>query len=119
MQGIADRDVSRRVVAAVFMAFCALVVGIALVVASAAGANAKLVGKTKHSPKANCPEDCTVLGSVTGFVSRTDKRKQPFRIRDNGRLVAWSTRISRPSKDQKNDFGHLFESNKYGRKATA
>src|SRR5436190_23563046 len=101
MQGIADRDVSRRVVAAVFMAFCALVVGIALVVASAAGSSAKLVGKTKHSPKANCPEDCTVLGSVTGFETRTDKKRQPFRIRENGKLVAWSARIANPSHNQR------------------
>jgi hypothetical protein len=119
MPAVADSPKPRRRAAALFALGCALLAGVAMLASSAIGSNAKLVGKTKHSPKANCPEDCTVLGSVTGFVSRTDKRKQPFRIRDNGRLVAWSTRISRPSKDQKNDFGHLFESKKYGRKATA
>jgi hypothetical protein len=107
-----------RVAVALFALLCAVVVGIGLLVASADGSNAKLVGKTKHSPKANCPEECTVLGSVTGFETRTDKKKQPFRIRSNGKLVGWSARLARPSHKQKDNFGHLFQSNKYGRKAT-
>ena len=114
----ADSHAPRRLLAATFAALCALVIGVALLTASADGSNAKLVGKTKHSPKANCPEECTVLGSVTGFETRTDKKKQPFRIRSNGKLVGWSARLARPSSKQKDNFGQLFQSKKYGRKAT-
>src|SRR3954465_15778823 len=118
MQGIAERHTPRRLAAVVFAALCSLVVGIGLIAASADGSNAKLVGKTKHSPRANCPKECTVLGSVTGFETRTDKKKQPFRIRSNGKLVAWSVRLAKPSGSQRENFGQLFQTKKYGRKAT-
>jgi hypothetical protein len=109
--------------ALVFAALCAALVG--LVVASMAGArNATVLGKTKRTPKPACPnrqqpENCEVVGRVTGFPLVAGGEKRPFRVRRNGRIVAWAVDLSRPTKDQRNGVGTLFRSDRFGKAPTA
>jgi hypothetical protein len=88
---------------------CVLSVGLAV------GAGGKVIGKTKHTPKPNCPSPenitpeneekaCRVSGRVTGFQSMADGRKNPFKVRQSGRLVAWSVSLSHPNKTERKFF---------------
>jgi hypothetical protein len=106
-----------------FAALCAALVGLSLV--SLAGAqNATVLGKTKRTPKPACPnrqqpENCEVVGRVTGFPLVASGEKRPFKVRRNGRIVAWAVDLSRPTKAQRNGVGTLFRSNRFGKVPTA
>ncbi len=77
-------------------------------------ASAVKIGKTKSSPKPTCPtpdagnvpvsKECQALGRVTGFQTRADGRRGPFKVRQNGHIVAWSVKLSRPNKQERNFF---------------
>lgn len=86
---------------------------------SADAAKAKVVGKTKSTPSASCPNNCTAIGSVTGFQTIADGKKQPFKIREDGHIVAWSVDLGKPDKEQKKFFGDLFGDNEFGEKSSA
>jgi hypothetical protein len=106
-----------------FAALCAALVGLSMV--SIAGArDATVLGKTKRTPKPACPnrqqpENCEVVGRVTGFPLVAGGEKRPFRVRRNGRIVAWAVDLSRPTKDQRNGVGTLFASDRFGKSPTA
>jgi hypothetical protein len=102
-----------------FAALCAAIV--ATVAVSSAGArNAKVVGKTRHTPDPACPKSpCEAVGSVTGFQLVADGEKRPFRVRRDGKLVAWAIDLSRPNKSQRNFFGKFYKSSRFGSKPTA
>jgi hypothetical protein len=106
-----------------FAAVCAVLVGLS--VASLAGArDAKVLGKTRHTPNPDCPTDtarhpCEGVGSVTGFPLVAGGEKRPMNASQNGKLVAWAIDLSRPNKSQRNFFGDLFKSDKLGKKPTA
>ena len=95
----------------------------ALVLAFDAGpataAKAKVLGNTKSTPSASCPNNCTAIGSVTGFQTIADGKKQPFKIREDGHVVAWSMDLGKPDKEQKTFFGDLFGNNEFGDKSSA
>ena len=86
---------------------------------TADAAKAKLLGKTKRTPNATCPNSCVAIGSVTGFQTQADGRKQPFKAREDGHVVAWSMDLGKPDKDQKKFFGDLFSDNSFGEKSSA
>src|SRR5215216_6735554 len=91
-----------------FAALCiALVAGIAIPAAIAS--RAKVIGHTKHTPNAACPNKshpkrCKGIGRVTGFMTVADGHKHPFRVQRDGKLVAWSVDVSKPVKSQRNTF---------------
>ena len=101
----------------------AMLVGLSVV--SLAGArDAKVLGKTKHTPNPDCPTDtqrhpCEGVGSVTGFPLVAGGEKRPMKVPENGKLVAWAIDLSRPKKSQRDFFGDLFKSEKLGKKPTA
>jgi hypothetical protein len=102
-----------------FAALCAAVVA-AVVVSSAGARNAKVLGKTRHTPDPACPKTpCEAVGSVTGFQTVADGEKRPFRVRKDGKLVAWAVDLSRPKKSQRNFFGKFYKSSRFGAKPTA
>jgi hypothetical protein len=107
----------------VFGALCAML--IAVVAVSSAGAKpAKVLGKTKHTPKPSCPDrhkpnGCQGVGRVTGFPLVADGVKRPFRVQKNGKLVAFAIDLSRPTKDQRTFFGTIFKGNKFGKAPSA
>ncbi len=104
-------------------ALCAMLVGLSVV--SLAGArDASVLGKTRHTPSPDCPTDtsrhpCEGIGSVTGFPLVADGEKRPMNVHQNGKLVAWALDLSRPKKSQRDFFGDLFKSDKFGKKPTA
>lgn len=101
-----------------FALLCASLV--ALLAVSAAGAkDAKVLGKTKHTPNASCPKACQGVGRVTGFPLLADGVKRPFRVRRNGKLVAWAIDLSRPTKNQRNFFGTIFKGGKFDQAPSA
>jgi hypothetical protein len=86
----------------------------------AGAARAKLLGKTKGTPKPNCPKDpCEVVGSVTGFQTKANGEKGLFKIRRKGHIVAWSVDLSRPSEKQQEFFDDKFGDEKFGPSPTA
>ena len=101
-----------------FAALCVAIVG-AVAVTSVGARNAKVLGKTRHTPDPVCPKNCEAVGSVTGFQRVADGQKQPFRVRRDGKIVAWAIDLSRPKKSQRRFFGDIFESHRYGTKPTA
>jgi hypothetical protein len=133
MTGMSQSPTGRRRRArplVVFATLCAALIGLAAV--SSAGAqnanvlakSAKLLGKTKHTPPPSCPNRkhanrCQGVGRVTGFPLIADGVKRPFRVRRNGKLVAWSIDLSRPTKDQRNFFGSIFKGKKFGKAPSA
>jgi hypothetical protein len=87
--------------------------------APAGAAKAKVLGETKDTPSASCPGNCTAIGSVTGFQTIADGKKQPFKVREDGHIVAWSLDLGKPDKEQKEFFGDLFGDNEFGDKSSA
>lgn len=86
------------------------------------GARAKVLGKTKRTPPPACPRSpCQVIGSVTGLQVKADGKRQPFRARETGKVVAWSVDLSRPNKEQRQFFGsdQVFGTEAYGGTPTA
>ncbi len=106
-----------------FAALCAALIG-AIAVSSAVARDSKVLGKTKRTPSPDCPTDtnrhpCEGVGSVTGFPLVAGGEKRPMNVPRNGKLVAWAIDLSRPNKSQRDFFGDLFESERYGMKPTA
>ena len=106
-----------------FAALCAALIGV-VAVSSAGAKQAKVLGKTRHTPPPDCPKDtaqhpCEGIGSVTGFPLVADGEKRPMNVRHDGKLVAWAIDASRPKKSQRNFFSSLFKSSRYGKTPTA
>jgi hypothetical protein len=78
------------------------------------GDRASVVGQTANTPKPVCPTPeidnppadraCNVLGRVTGFQTRADGRKNLFKVRKPGKIVAWSVALGRPDKEEQEFF---------------
>ncbi len=106
-----------------FAAACMAVLGV-IAVSSAGARDAQVLGKTKRTPSPDCPADtmrdpCEGVGSVTGFPLLAGGEKRPMYVRETGKLVAWAIDLSKPKKSQREFFGDLFQSDRFGRKPTA
>lgn len=96
------------------LALAATVAGAITAFAAAGGREAIVVGRTPTAPKPACPtpnvenpppeKTCQVMGRVTGFQISADGRKNPYRVRRSGRVVAWSVDLSRPNKEERTFF---------------
>jgi hypothetical protein len=81
----------------------------------AGAAKARALGETKKNPKPSCPGDpCEAVGSVTGFQQRADGEKGLFKVPATGHVVAWSARLSKPDKDQREFFGNFYRDSEFG-----
>ena len=104
---------------AAFAVACAGVLAAAVVLADsgsagAARAAATVIGQTPKTPSPNCPtprgdnvpadKACQAMGRVTGFQTMADGRRNPFKVRQQGTIVAWSVDISKPTKKEQNFF---------------
>jgi hypothetical protein len=119
MTGTSQSTNGRRVGAALaFASVCAAVIAL-VAVSSAVAQNAKVLGKTKHTPGPSCPKSCQGVGRVTGFMRVADGDKFPFRARKDGKLVAFALDLSRPNKKQQNFFGTIFQGKKFGKAPSA
>jgi hypothetical protein len=98
---------------------CGALVATAALAASAGKAPATVLGRTAETPKPNCPtpngenvpadERCQAMGRVTGFQIRADGRRGLYKVREPGRIVAWSIDLARPSKDEQEFFAEVLE----------
>ncbi|MFL5892212.1 MAG: hypothetical protein ACJ75I_05660 [Solirubrobacterales bacterium] len=106
-----------------FAALCAALVLVAVAIPSADASRAKVIGNTKHTPGPACPKGCKVIGRVTGFMTVADGKKRPYRAREDGKIVAWSVDLGKPSNTkknpQRNNLGALFGNEQFGKQPTA
>jgi hypothetical protein len=76
----------------------------------------KKLGQTKRTP---APEDDTVEGRVTGIQKVGGGRERLMKAPSDGKLVAWSVKLSKPSKPVDDFFRAIFfagsRSDPYGR----
>jgi hypothetical protein len=85
--------------------------------AQGGGGEAVILGKTASTPKPVCPTPnvpddqappadkvCQVMGRVTGFQMSADGRRNPYKVRQPGRIVAWSVSLGRPDKTEQEYF---------------
>lgn len=87
---------------------------------SAGAAKAKTLGNTKREPKPSCPRSpCEAVGSVTGFQQEADGKKRPFKVREDGHIVAWSVALSKPDKSQRKFFGDFYRDSVFGAASSA
>ena len=114
-------DGARLTAAAAILAASAT---LGMVVAGAAdGARAQRVGASL-SAKPSCPEKkgantdpkkaCRAEGSVTAFVTKAGDQTMPTRVRADGKIVAWSVKMSRPAKRERAYFGSHFKNKSLG-----
>jgi hypothetical protein len=99
---------SRALVALGFA--CALVLLVAIAwpgAADSAPARVVVLGKTDSTPPASCPGKivnnvevipCRVEGHVTGFQAIAGGVPRPYEVPFDGKIVAWSITLSRPSR---------------------
>lgn len=107
---------TRPRIAAAALAACA---GLALLATSGGAAPAQreaatVIGQTPSTPRPNCPtpegdtvpadKQCQAMGRVTGFQTSADGRHNPYKVRQPGRIIAWSVDISRPSRKERKFF---------------
>jgi hypothetical protein len=87
---------------------------------SAGARGAKILGRTDRTPAPACPRTpCEAVGKVTGYQLSADGRRAPFRARQDGTLVAWAIKLSKPDKEQRDFFGNFYSSPESGSKPTA
>lgn len=107
--------------AAVFAA--ALAGGLA---ASATAERADVLGKTRTAPRPACPDkprtegtECQITGQVTGYQRSVDGKANLFKAPSNGRIVAWSVDLAKPSKKERKVFGEAAATDEFGESPTA
>ena len=116
---MAANGTPRRLAAVAFATGCACILAAGTVIAGsdragAAAAKAAVIGQTPITPKPNCPTPggsnvpadraCQAMGRVTGFQTMADGRRNPYKVRKPGTIVAWSVDVSKPTKKERNFF---------------
>jgi hypothetical protein len=81
---------------------------VALGVAAVAPAHVSELGTTLDQQTASCPQDCQAVGQVSGFQIQVGTRKNPYRLRSYGKVVAFTVKLGKPNADQTTFFNKLF-----------
>jgi hypothetical protein len=93
------------------LAFAALAAAVTAIGISmpADAARSKVLGKTKNSPPPECPgAGCAAIANTTGFQVEAQGKKNIFRAKEDGRIVAFSVDVSKPNKDERRFFKSNF-----------
>ena len=95
------------------LAFAALAAAVTAVGLSlpADAAKTKVLGKPRSAPPPECPgAGCSAFVNATGFQVKAQGKRNIFRAREDGKIVAFSIDASKPNKDERNffqrNFGH-------------
>ena len=72
----------------------------ALVVPAAADARVREVGAEPPGAKVGCPENCQAITRTTGYQTSSGSIKNPYYIRRDGYIVAWTITLGKPSTEQ-------------------
>jgi hypothetical protein len=59
-------------------------------------------------PQAGCPLSCQAIGHVTGYQVQIGTHKNPYVIKRNGKIVAFTIRLGKPDAEQTTFFANLF-----------
>lgn len=77
--------------------------------APSAPANVVELGTTTDSAKSNCPDNpCEVVGRVTGYQGRSGSVTNPFLIRRDGKIVAFTVTLAQLQPNQIKFFTDLY-----------
>jgi hypothetical protein len=79
-----------------------------LVAASLAFGRVSELGTTLDDHTAACPDNCQAIGQVSGFEIQQGTRKNPYRLRSYGKVVAFSVKLGKPNASQVQFFNKLF-----------
>jgi hypothetical protein len=116
---MAETGTTRRLPAALALLTLLAFLAATIAIDSAGARAAKTLGRTDRTPKPACPKTpCEAVGKVTGFQLSADGRRAPFRARQDGTLVAWAIKLSKPDKEQRGFFGDFYSSPEFGSKPT-
>jgi hypothetical protein len=86
-----------------------LVALIALAVAPGAEARyVELGADSSPETKASCPEDCQGIGRVSGYMGRAGGRSNPYYIRRDGVVTAFTITLGKPDAEQTAFFTNLY-----------
>ena len=100
--------------------FAAVLMLTAFAGAQGGGGNAEHIGNTEKTPDPSCPKDpCQAIGSVTGFQVDAKGEDDLMAAPEDGELVAWSIRLSKPKGSQREFFGKFYKDKKLGTDPTA
>jgi hypothetical protein len=80
----------------------------ALVAVSIALGRVAELGNTLDDHTAACPDNCQAIGQVSGFQIQQGTRKNPYRLRSYGKVVAFSVKLGKPNASQIQFFNKLF-----------
>ena len=72
----------------------------ALVVVAVAAAQVAELGTTLDEHTASCPDNCQAIGQVCGFQIQQGTRKNPYRLRSYGKVVAFTIKLGKPNASQ-------------------
>jgi hypothetical protein len=108
MPSVETKTTPRRLWA-LFAAACLLAALVAIVAPRAADSaplRVVVLGQTANTPSPSCPgktennvpvSECLVEGHITGFQSIADGIARPFEAPFEGKIIAWSITLSKPS----------------------
>jgi hypothetical protein len=96
-------------------------------ISSAVAERATQLGKTRDRAKPACPDnpntklvvECQITGQVTGYQRAVDGKANLFKAKTNGRIVAWSIDLAKPSQDEREIFGEAARTDEFGKSPTA
>jgi hypothetical protein len=81
---------------------------LALALPAAAAARVAELGTELVEQTASCPDNCQAIGQVSGVQEQVGKRKNPYRVRSYGKVVAFTMKLGKPKADQASFFTKLF-----------
>jgi hypothetical protein len=80
----------------------------ALVAVAVAPARVAELGTTLDEHTASCPDKCQALNQVSGFQIQQGTRKNPYRLRSYGKVVAFTIKLGKPDASQTKFFTDRF-----------
>lgn len=80
----------------------------AFAVATVALGRVSELGTTLDDSTAACPNNCQAINQVSGFQIQQGTRKNPYRLRSYGKVVAFTVKLGKPTTDQVNFYNTHF-----------
>lgn len=100
--GVFQRSMRKKLLIGIVTIVAALVAG------SLAYARVAELGTTMSEHTAACPDNCQAIGQVSGFQIQQGTRKNPYRLRSYGKVVAFTVKLGQPNASQTEFFNKLF-----------
>jgi hypothetical protein len=72
----------------------------ALAVPAAADARVRELGAEPPGARVGCPDNCQAITRTTGYQTSSGSIKNPYFVRRDGHIVAWTITLGEPSADQ-------------------